>query len=479
MKQIFLASTLFEVVGLAAGIDSGVYDHGHLPAVAGGDSDPNYPSISERILVLSDNSLVLELSQPLAERPGMSTLLRRFDRAVSLNELLDPLHPSMWSPRAEDAPLLERQIRTMWGLGTEDIELVLESPQVNPAIALARIFRDAWIRVHADGLMSYGPTRSAIPLDMGQRTTSLHYLPLASELEPRLLMEFDIRPCPLPVGAFRSVISEITAQASGEVRAELKGLAGDKTALIVGQYLAALQVMTEDEETQLHLDMLDVASREGADSVVFKPHPAAPPNTTVLLQEHAAKLHIELRVLTNPVVAEVVMEVVSPVMVIGGFSTALATARSLYGIATHAVGTKTILEHLTPYQNSNRIPATIIDAIEAQHRDSGAPELQRLVDAVSYCMQPAVAERLRPVAESVLSEANADMRTRWFRRRRLQALGLPGGPPQRVLTRSNARKWRQLVGETAELHAKPVLKGWFKQIDGITTKTKNVRQARS
>lgn len=40
---------------------------------------------------------------------------------------------------------------------------MVESIHVNPAQALCRIFGDARIDVYADGLMSYGPTRTALP----------------------------------------------------------------------------------------------------------------------------------------------------------------------------------------------------------------------------------------------------------------------------------------------------------------------------
>ena len=52
MKQIFLASTLFQVAGLAAGIDSGVYDTAVTPAATlegPGQPDKLFETPSERI----------------------------------------------------------------------------------------------------------------------------------------------------------------------------------------------------------------------------------------------------------------------------------------------------------------------------------------------------------------------------------------------------------------------------------------------
>ncbi|MYM19041.1 hypothetical protein GSY69_03385 [Brevibacterium sp. 5221] len=450
MKQIFLASTYFEVVGLAAGIDAGAYDTAVLPALAGGGADVGRPAIEERILVVSDHTLAPELAVPLDERPGMAPLLRRFDRFVRLNELLAPLQPSEWRPREEDLPLLERSVRAQWGLGSGSVELVLESPQVNPAIALARIFRRAPLRVHADGLMSYGPTRSTIPLGMGQRLTSLHYLPLAPGLRPRLLTEFAIAPVALDAGAFRAVVAEIAAAAEDDVRAALPGFAGDRpSALIVGQYLAALRLMTQEEEEDLHVSMLEAAQRRGIDTVVFKPHPAAPPTTTARLEQRAAQLDVELHVLTSPVIAEAVMALLRPTVVIGGFSTALASASALFDTAVEAVGTETILARLKPYQNSNRIPATIVDASFAAENP---PALQKLIDAVAYCMQPQLAGSLRPAAERLLPELSAQQRRRWFRARRTQALQLPTAAPKRRIGRSTVRAWGRLALEATRLH---------------------------
>jgi glycosyltransferase involved in cell wall biosynthesis len=72
----------------------------------------------------------------------------------------EPQHPSSWHPRIGDLPLWERHFRQLWELGSSDLHLVVESIHVNPAQALCRIFGDARIDVYAEGLMSYGPTRS-------------------------------------------------------------------------------------------------------------------------------------------------------------------------------------------------------------------------------------------------------------------------------------------------------------------------------
>ena len=48
---------------------------------------------------------------------------------------------------------------------------------------------------------------------------------------------------------------------------------------------------------------------------------------------------------------------------VGCFSTAMLTASSLYGLPVTRLGTELMLERLSPFQNSNRIPITLVDAL--------------------------------------------------------------------------------------------------------------------
>lgn len=447
MKQIFLASTLFQIASLAVGIDSGAYDKGYSPAATiegAGKPDPYFEPPSERILLLSNNAVVLEAATPLDQVPGAGSLLTRFDRVIHLNDFLAPNHPNTWAPRGEDLPLWESHLRSRWDLGDEAIELVVESPQVNPAIALGRIFYDAMIRVHSDGLMSYGPTRSFIPLTNGQRVTSLHYLPLVEGLVPRLLNEYEVTPIALDRQAFVKVVDEIVNDTDLGLTDEIKALDSSTTAMAFGQYLSALGILTPQEEHDLHRDFISVAHEAGMTAVVFKPHPASPPDMVQALSTHAQELGISFFVYSSPVIAEVAVAVLKPALVIGCFSTALVTARALYGIPAKAVQTDLLLERITPYQNSNRIPVTIADAtLDGSNAELSAEqikELQALVDSVSYAMQPKIAFRLRETAHDYLSKRRGSNTMKYFKKRRLTALGLPGGLPQRNRPRTVLRK---------------------------------------
>lgn len=464
MKQIFLASTLFELVCLAAGIDGGDYDRPAAPALMGTDgfAPEDTPAPTERILLVSNNAVVMELSESFVDSPGAASLIARFDRVVNLNEALAPLHvhPSSWRPDHTDLPVVESYLRGRWGLDdTDEIELVIESPQVNPAIALSRVFSRATIRVHADGLMSFGPTRNQIPLTNGQRMSVLHYLPLVPGISPKLLREFGIVHRPLGVESFTGVVRELGEHSAEALEDELGGVlsaapsSNRPWALVVGQYLSALGLITSEEETQLHIDMIEAAAARGMEVVVFKPHPAAPPSQTGPLFEAAQRLGITLQLFDLPVMAEVIIDRLAPDLIVGGFSTALMTARQIYQVPALAVGTDLLLKAIAPYQNSNRIPLTIISEIcdgSAPDKTDAHPQLGRLLAAVSYCMAPTLSHDLRDAATDFLTEVfevstgrgeSADRFSRYFKRRRLTALALPGSTskafaPKRMIKRS-------------------------------------------
>lgn len=140
---------------------------------------------------------------------------------------------------------------------------------------------------------------------------------------------------------------------------------------------------------------------------------------------------------------------------VGCFSTALLTASSFYGIPVARVGTELLLDRLAPYQNSNRVPVTIADALLPPLEPGSAPEvdLAGLLPAVGYAMQPELRPDLRDAAERYLA-ASLDAHTwRYFKRRRLTALGLPGAIPSQLgfiprnaTVRRVARRVRGLCG---------------------------------
>ena len=416
--QIFMASTLYGAATLAAALDT----DGFGPA-------------DRRILLVSNNAATPETTPGPDEMPGFERLRGRFDDVVSWNETISPFHPGGWAPRPDDVPLWERHLRLAWNLGDDDVELAVESIQVNPALGVCQIFMGAPVTVYADGLMSYGPTRNKIDPLVGTRVTRLLHLDLVPGLKPLLLTEFGVEPRIVPTDAFVKVLAELV-----DTGDELPSV--DEPALLLGQYLSALEILTAQEEEELHVRMLKGALALGHTRVVFKPHPSAPARWSRMLEREAEKLGADLTVLDTPVLAEVLYQRMRPALVVGCFSTALLTASALYGLPVARVGTGPLLDRLTPYENSNRVPVTIVDALLPELTDGAAvtgqrpgtdvAELTRLLRAVGFAMQPKIYPDLRPAAEGYLTDRLNQDTWRYFKRKRLTSLALPGGVPAQL-----------------------------------------------
>ncbi|MGW2278824.1 polysialyltransferase family glycosyltransferase [Streptomyces sp. NPDC001770] len=422
--QLFFASSQYAAVTVTAAIRAGLFGPRHE---------------HRRILVVSDTSPAPEVGTPLDRMAGFASLRPEFDDVRSWNAFLRPFHPVGWSPREQDTLLWERYLRIAWELGDGPLEVACESIQANPSQAVARIFGDAPLHIYADGLMSYGPTRSKIDPLIGTRIQRLLHLDLVPGLRPLLLTEFGVEPEVIPTPEFLKALGAL-ADAADDL-----GPQSGAPALLLGQYLSAIEILTAEEERELHLRMLRGAVALGHRRVVFKPHPSAPMGWSQDLEQEATRLGAELSVLDSPVIAEVVYERLRPALVVGAFSTALLTAAAFYGIPVARVGTEELLAGLTPYQNSNRIPVTIVDALLPPLEDTAAvgawtmpgeewvrEDLSGLVTAVGFAMQAQIYPELRPAAERHLAGMTPATLSRYFRRRRLTALALPGALPSQL-----------------------------------------------
>ncbi|NUR26370.1 MAG: hypothetical protein HOV83_11065 [Catenulispora sp.] len=425
--QIFCASTLYGAATLAAALDAGLF----APA-------------DRRLLVVTNNAVNPEITPSLDAMHGFTGISERFDEVRSWNETISPFHPSGWSPRADDIPMWERYVRLLWNLGDDEVHLAVESVQVNPALALCQLFTGAPVDVYADGLISYGPTRDKIDPLVGTRIGRLLHLDLVPGLTPLLLTEFDVPAELVPSEAFLKVLGEL---AETETESESDGdmpTAAGRPALLLGQYLSALGILSDAEEEELHLRMVRGAVALGHRALVFKPHPVAPARWSRLLEDEASKLGAELTLLDRPVLAEVAFQRMRPALVVGCFSTALLTAAGLYGLPVARVGTDSVLARLAPYQNSNRVPLTIVDALLPDIADTSAvtgwtmpsrervDELAALLKAVGFAMQPRIYPGLRGDAENYLAQHLDPHTWRYFKRKRLTSLALPGAVPAQL-----------------------------------------------
>jgi hypothetical protein len=444
--RIFCVSTLYGAATLAAALDAGLFE----------------PS-DRRLLLVADNAVNPETTPSVDAMPGFARIRERFDDVLSWNETIAPFHPAAWSPRGDDVPLWERHLRLLWGLGDDEVHLVVESLQVNASLALCQVFTGAPVDVHAGGLTGYGPTREKVDPLVGTRVGRLLHLDLVPGLTPLLLTEWDVPPVPVPSEAFLKVLGELADEEEQLSPSE------ERPALLLGQCLSALGVLGDAEEEELHLRMVRGAVALGHRHLVFKPHPVAPVRWSRLLEDEAGKLGAELTLLDRPVLAEVAYQRLRPALVVGCYSTGLLTAAGLYGLPVARVGTDTVLARLAPYQNSERVPLTLVDALLPDLADGSAvqgwtmPSQQRveglamLLKAVAFAMQPRIHPGLRGEAERYLS-AHLDPRTwRYFRRRRLAALALPGAVPARLAfiprnatVRRMARRARTLKRRTGK-----------------------------
>jgi hypothetical protein len=414
MIQLFLLHSPYGLMTAAAAIDTGLL----------GDA-------AERILVPTNTATVPETATDLATVPRFASLRARFDRVEPLDPLVDPRHPTGWDPDEQDLPMLERLFRRAWNLGDAEIELFVQSPQVAPARTLMALFRDARLGVIGDGLMTYSPIRSLLPRRITERVTRVVHPDVVPGVEPLVFVETGAVRVPVPAEAFGSALREV---GDAEPDGALEALAADgaRTALVLGQYLAALGLISASEEQAMQAEMIDRAADAGTQRVVFKPHPSAPPALTEVLSARAAERGIAFAVYSGDQPAEYVAHRLGTTDVVAGFSTALPTVRALGGTRTHAVGTDTVLARLRPYPNSNRMPVTIVDAMARGGYDEPG-RLQELVDAVGYAMQPEILARLREPAIEILSELDPTERERYVPAARLRALDLPGAPaPSRM-----------------------------------------------
>ncbi|WP_354597874.1 polysialyltransferase family glycosyltransferase [Streptomyces sp. JL1001] len=429
--RIFHASSPGAAVLLAAAIDAGCF------------TEPD-----RRILLLSRTGPAPETVADVSESAGFERLRTRFDTVLSWNDAIAPFHPDGWTPRADDAPLWERHFRRAWGLGEEELELVVDSPHAGPARALTQVFAGTPVDVYAEGPGAYGPTGEKIPPLTGIRVRRLLHPDLVTGVRPLLLGEYGVEPRTVPAEAITKVVAEL---ADTDVALP----AVEEAALLLGQDLAGAGLIPAADEAELRREMVRGAVALGHTRLVYAPDPYAPWESPAPVRAEADRLGVELTVLEGPlpVPAEVLVHRLRPALVMGCTSAALFGAARFHGLPVAAVGAGLLLERLTPYENPQRTAATLADAVlpgvgdgeaapdEKPAAESGvrsAAELDGLLAAVAFAMRPKVRSDLRPAAERYLA-AHLDSRTwRYFKRRRLASLALPGVVPARLaFLRSN------------------------------------------
>lgn len=418
MTRLFALHSAYGLATAAAAIDGGLLD-------AGSGAGAHAP---ERVLAPFTSSRVPETVVGIDTDPALHSLRGRFHRVEPLADVLGPLHPSAWEPSDADLPVLGRLLARAWRLDPREIELFVQSPQVAPARTLLSLFPEARVTIVGDGLMTFAPMRIRLPHAVTARIERVVYADVVPGVRP-LVASPHAAAVPVPPESFAAALQE-TGESEGSTAA------GPATVLVLGQYLAALGLMTAADEVALQKRLVDRAAEELPERIVFKPHPAAPPQLA-----HAVRAHAESRGLAfvedrGRLPAELLAERLDARAVVATFSTALPTVRTVFGRRIGAAGATELLRTLTPVENSNRIPLTIVDALTRTPSPYADPDrLQLLVDAVGYTMQPEIAGHLRARAEELLDGLDREERRRYFASERLTALALPGGSAPRGVHR--------------------------------------------
>ncbi|MFJ6532547.1 polysialyltransferase family glycosyltransferase [Microbacterium sp. NPDC091662] len=419
MTQIFALHSAYGLSTAAAAIDGGLLD-------------ATSASSHERILVPFTSSRVPETVVGIAQDPALVSLRARFDRIEPLEDLLGPLHPSSWEPADADLPLLERLFARAWDVEPRDLDLFVQSPQVAPARTLMALFPNARITIVGDGLMTYSPMRVRLPYPVAARIERVVHADVVPGVRP-LVGSPRAEVVPVPPASFAAALREMD---TGDPQTAL-GEGECSTVLVLGQYLSALGLMTAADEIDLQTRLIDRAALWRPQRIVFKPHPAAPPLVTAAVEARAAGHGIDFVEYPGPLAAELLAERLHAVAVVAGFSTALPTVHTLFGRAIGSAGNDTVLAALTPFENSNRIPVTLVDALTRENSPYTDPaRLQLLIDAVGYAMQPEIAGHLRVRAEELLQGLDPGERDRYFTPRRLAELRLPGAPVENAVRRA-------------------------------------------
>ena len=422
MSQIFLASTSFGAMNLAAAIDDGI-----LPSVHGS---------TDRVLLVSTNSTVPESTTPLSLMPGFEAIARRFDRVVDWNAVLAPFTPPSFKGFGEPA-VVSRWLHSYLRLDDRPVELILESIQVHPARGLADLFVTANITMYSDGLMSYGPTRVGLPVSLGTRIDRLVYLDLLPGVRPRLLREFDVETTAISDASFQAVLAE-TAELAPQAALTARMLRRrSATALVLGQYLGALGIVSKSEELEIYTSIATAAAAAGHEVIAFKPHPTAPP-VFGEITARAAELGVDVVEIPGDISVEHVLHYWQPALVAGCFSTGLLVAERYFGLDIVADGTDLVLGRLEPTANSNRVPLTVIDAVVPRvadgsgivesriDRSMGPDAVQSVVDVTAFLMQPRLHARFKPEIDQQVRGMEPSVRDRYVGDQMIRRHHLPG-----------------------------------------------------
>lgn len=353
---------------------------------------------SDRILIQARTGRTPELEELFVDNDDLAPIVREFGHFYDLNSALDGTHPFTWGTKGlhPSRALLEEALRRALGLlPDEPVRLVVESIQAPPSKTLAAIFRAAPIHLYTDGLMSFGPLRHFVHPHITTRVEMVHYVDLLSGTEPLILR--DVPGIEYQKILIDDYVARLTHVSPAAERASWPY--PDRVAIVLGQYIADIGLLTLDEDEHLLRRMIEVALECETAAVLVKPHPATDAAmATRVVAEYAAQHDVRLLADRRPVEA-ILSEAPSPGTVVSCFSTGLFTAAAL-GWSPIQVGADRMRKVLRR-NNSNLFPVLLTQALLPGVRWSGPrtvePATFALADPVrraffvrmlGYCLEP-------------------------------------------------------------------------------------------
>lgn len=305
---------------------------------------------SNAYLIISDNTKSPEANQSLINTINKYNILtKNFKKIIFLNEIISPLHPNQLNTKEENINSIQR-LKKM--IGCEYFKtLLLESIQVSPSKYIAEIYSESDICIYADGVMVYSPTRFDLENSILNRISKVFFVELVKNIKPLLLVE-----------AHPTYIS-ISAKKLKEQFAKLYDIIpiNKKKIIIVGQYLADLDLIPAANEVELYLEILkkEISIHKNDYDFVFRPHPSSQISYKYKIKQFADQNNLNIYIDEDTLPLECRYSDLNTYKVSGIFSTSLFLMKKIYNIDIQSYYNDILYQKITNISNSNIVPIVL------------------------------------------------------------------------------------------------------------------------
>lgn len=301
-------------------------------------------------LIISDNTKSPEVNQSLINTINKYDILtKNFKEIVYLNDIIYPLHPSQLNLREENINSIQR-IKKM--IGCEYFKtLLLESIQVSPSKYIAEIYFESDICIYSDGVMVYAPTRFDLENSILNRISKVFFIELVHNIKPLLLIEAN----PVYISISSKKIKEYFAKLYNIISSDKKKI------IVVGQYLADLDLISADDEGELYSKILEkeISIYGNNYDFVFRPHPSSQISYKYKIKQLADKNNVNIYIDEDTLPLECRYSNINTYKVSGIFSTSLFMMKKIYNINIQSYYNDILYQKITNISNSNIIPIVL------------------------------------------------------------------------------------------------------------------------